>query len=144
MRKKHTLRGVAGANVKEVIFDNDLRGVGWRVTNFIIIPNNMDVAPYVWGKLWMGNDLGGSVGFSDMTDNRCIAWGAASSTDPTARGANRWSFIDPDHIITNQLHIHSGSGDTLAYFIELEQMDITTDQEILALIKERSQDDIDG
>jgi hypothetical protein len=144
MRKKHTLRGVAGAGSKEVIFDNDLRGVGWRVTNFIIIPNNMDVAPYVWGKLWMGNDLGGSLGFSDMTDNRCIAWGAASSLDATSRGANRWSFIDPDHIITNQLHIHSGSGDSAAYFIELEQMDITTDQEILALIKERSQDDIDG
>jgi hypothetical protein len=139
MRAVHTLRGIVPGSTKQRIFDNDLRNVGWKIKEFYLWPNNMDVNPYVWAKLWIGNDTGGSLGFSDAGDNRAIAWASASGSTAEAL---RWSVIDPDHIITNTLSVHSGSPESVAYLIVLEQMTLSDDEEIMALIKERSQDDI--
>jgi hypothetical protein len=139
MKSIHTLRGVVQAAEKKIVFDNDLRNVGWKIKEFYYWPNNMDSNPYVWGKLWIGNDDGGSLGFSDAQDNRAIAWAQSSGTTPEALST---SIVDPDHIITGQLRVINGAGDNAAYLIVLEKMDLSTDQEIMALIKERSQDAI--
>lgn len=139
-KKIRTLRGTANGNEKKIVFNNDLMNVGWRVKSFQVWPNNLDACPYVWAKLWIGNDEGGSISFSDAGDNRSIAWSASSS--PAAPTASQWSVLDPNHIITNELSVHSGSGDSLAYLIELEIMSLTDDEQIMAIIKQRSQDDI--
>jgi len=139
MRAVHTLRGVVNAAEKKIVFDNDMRNVGWKIKEFYFWANNMDANPYVWGKLWIGNDDGGSLGFSDAQDNRAIAWAQGSGSAPESVNT---TIVDPDHIITNQLRVINGAGDSAAYLIILEQMNLTDDQEIMALIKERSQDDI--
>lgn len=146
MKQVRTLRGVATGSEKKYILQNDLRNVGWRVTKFYLWPNNMDANPYCWGKLWIGDDQGGSLGFSDAADNRAIAWGAAGGGQvaPATNPATRWSIIDPDHIITNTLMIHSGTAESIAYLVELEMTALTDDQQVMALIKERSQDDPTG
>ena len=139
MRAIHTLRGTVDAATKKIVFDNDLRNVGWKIKEFYYWANNMDANPYVWGKLWIGNDDGGSLSFSDAQDNRAIAWAQSSGT--TAESLNT-TFVDPDHVVTGQLRVINGAGDSAAYLIVLEQITLSTDQEIMALIKERSQDDI--
>lgn len=139
MRAVHTLRGVVEAAEKKIVFDNDLRNVGWKIKEFYYWPNNMDANPYVWGKLWIGNDDGGSLGFSDAQDNRAIAWAQGSGQTPESLVT---TIVDPNHVVTGQLRVINGSGDSAAYLIILEQMTLSTDQEIMALIKERSQDDI--
>ena len=146
MKQVRTLRGIATGGQKKYILQNDLRNVGWRVTKFYLWPNNMDANNYCWGKLWIGDDQGGSLGFSDAADNRAIAWGSAGGGGPApgAHLASRWSIIDPDHIITNTLMIHSGTAESIAYLVELEMTALTDDQQVMALIKERSQDDPTG
>lgn len=144
MKQIRTLRGVVNASSKKRIFNNDLRNVGWKVTAFHYWPNQMDNNANVWGKLWIGNDLGGSLSFSDAQDNRCIGWAAAGGGQlaPSPNPATRWSLIDPDHVVTNTLTVINGAASAGAYLIELELMTLSDDQEIMALIKERSQDDI--
>lgn len=139
MRQVRTLRGVVEAATKKVVLQNDMRNVGWRVKEFYFWPNNMDANPYVWGKLWIGNDDGGSLGFSDAQDNRAIGWAATSGATAESVGYN---VLDPDHIITNELRVINGAGDSASYLIVLELQAISDDQEIMALIKERSQDDL--
>ena len=139
MRAIHTLRGIVGGSATKIIFDNDLRNVGWKIKEFYLWPDNMDANNYVWGKLWIGNDGNLNTSTSQADDNRAIAW--AQSSGATAESVAT-TIVDPNHIVTGQLRIASGSGDAIAYLIVLEQMALTTDQEIMALIKERSQDDI--
>ncbi len=138
MKPRHTLRGVIESGISKVeVFQNDLRGVGWRVVAFNCVPNNLDANPYVWAKLWIGNDDSGSTSFSDMRDNRCIGWTASGGT-----AASQWNILDPEHIITNTLRLIKINIESVGYLIELEQMTLTDDEEVMALIKERSQDDI--
>lgn len=139
MRGVQTLRGTIDASTKKIVLTNDLKNVGWRVSEFYYWPNNMDANPYVWGKLWIGNDDSGSLGFSDAQDNRAIAWAASSGAQPASVA---YTIVDPEHIIVNELRVINGAGDAAAYLIVLERLEISDDQEIIALIKERSQDDI--
>jgi hypothetical protein len=139
MRAIHTLRGIVGGSTTKIIFDNDLRNVGWKIKEFYLWPDNMDANNYVWGKLWIGNDGNLNTSSSQADDNRAIAWAQSSGSTPESVAT---TIVDPNHIVTGQLRIASGSGDAIAYLIVLEQMTLSTDQEIMALIKERSQDDI--
>jgi hypothetical protein len=57
-----------------------------------------------------------------------------------------YSVIDPDHIVVRDLYIQgqilsSGGSGVINYLIELEAVELSDDQAVLALIKERSQDD---
>lgn len=136
MKKLRTLRGVRTGNGKHVLAQNDLRGVGWRVKEWYIWPNNMEANAHVAAKLWIGEEEdGGSLTFSDAGDNRAIGWGIAGQT------ANQM-VIDPDHLWTSTLSIITLTAESTAYLVVLEQMDLTDQQEIMTLIKERSQDDL--
>lgn len=145
MRKVRTLRGVRTGNGRHVITQNDLRGVGWRVKEFHIWPNNMEANAHVAAKLWIGEeDDGGSLTYSDAGDNRCIAWAMAGGgrSPGELEPSTKWSLVDPDHLWTSTLSIHTLTVESVAYLVILEQMDLTDDQEIMTLIKERSQDDL--
>ena len=139
MRDLHTLRGLVPANTNEVVFDNDLRNVGWVIKEFYFWADGMDTNPYVWGKLWIGNDTNGATNASDIQDNRCIGWAWSAGNTGEAQMV---TIVDPQHIVTGQLRVINGGGSESAYLIVLERKSLTTDQEIMALIKERSQDDI--
>ena len=134
-----TLRGVCTANTRKLVFNNDLSGYGWIVESFDVIPNDLDNMGQVWGKLWIGADTGGSLQYSDMADNRCIAWSVASGIAPEG---TQYSIIDPDHIITEDLRVINGTGDSLGYLIRLRLVELTANEQIISIIKQRSQDDL--
>jgi len=133
--KHHTLRGTIGGKTRKVVLENSLSGVGWKITKFDVIPNNLEAAPYCVCKLFT-DDQGGSVTYSDMFDNRAIGWGAAER-------ASRYSVIDPHHVIRGNLTVLSLTPESASYLIHLESMTLTDTEEVMALIKERSQDDVE-
>jgi len=141
MKNIRTLRGVVTGSTKKEIFTNDLRNVGWRVKSFKIWPNDMDNNPYVSSKLWIGDDAGGSLQFSGAGDNRAIGWAAGGGGPATPQ---IWSALDPDHIVTEALHVLNHTTESAAYLVELEYMELSDNQEIMAIIKQRSQDTLDG
>jgi hypothetical protein len=58
---------------------------------------------------------------------------------------NKTDIIDPDHVVIMDLWVlayTNGSDDRVNYLVELEPIELTDDQAILSLIKERSQDDL--
>jgi hypothetical protein len=52
----------------------------------------------------------------------------------------RYDIIDPDHLITNELHVVNTAAQAISYMVVLEQKSITADEEVLSIIKEKSQD----
>jgi hypothetical protein len=142
--KRRTLRGqfVEGENVRLIVDDGRLNH-GYKVTRFIVsgIPDSssndayatlsLDYdAPFTW----------------DWSDNRQIAW-ASSGVSAAGDVRGPWMLVDPDHVVIMDLWIQgrvsgSGGGSVVNYFVELEPIELTDDQAILTLIKERSQDDL--
>lgn len=81
----------------------------------------------------------------DASDNRQIGWagfrnGATASTETL----NAWSLLDPDHIVVRDLYIINNNSLSSAtnYMVILEEVAINENEAVLALIKERSQDDL--
>lgn len=140
MRSVRTLRGVIldGNSVKKIM-DNDLRNVGYQIEDFCVWPWNMDTNAYVSGKLWIGNDTDADTTNSQAQDNRAIAWSATSGT--TAEAVN-YKIVDPDHVVTNQLHVVNNSATAMSYMVVMRRVDLSDNERVMALIKERSQDDL--
>jgi hypothetical protein len=142
--KRRTLRGqlIEGEN-KRLIVDDGRLNHGYKVARFIVsgIPDSssndtyatlsLDYdAPFTW----------------DWSDNRQIAW-ASSGVSAAGDVRGPWALVDPDHVVIMDLWIQgrvsgSGGGSVVNYFVELEPVELTNDQAILTLIKERSQDDL--
>jgi len=79
----------------------------------------------------MGNEM-------DASNNVQIAW-ASQSTSATSRVMG-FSIIDPQHLVIQDLWIQNiADNEEANYLIELEAVEITSDQSILQMIKERSQ-----
>ena len=136
--KMRTLRGrVPAGETKRLIVDDGRLNHGMRVKEF-----------HVWAISKASSDdpecaLGLDYDMSpnwDASDNRQIAW-AGMTTTVTTRLAD-FSLIDPDHIVIMDLYIQNFSSDTANYLVILEPVELTDDQAILSLIKERSQDDL--
>jgi hypothetical protein len=138
MRSIHTLRGVIlqGGDIKK-IFESPQAGTGWIVKAFFVWPYNMDSNLYSHGKLWKGDPTGASLVNSDAQNSQCFAWSATSGA--TAESV-RYDIIDPDHLITNELHVVNTAAQAISYMVVLEQKSITADEEVLSIIKEKSQD----
>ena len=136
-----SLRGkVKEGVVKRLVVDDGMLTRGMRIRKFIVAgdPN------------YSGDDVYAVLGFQgsfpsiwDWSDNNQIAW--ASTNNQSQAGVNApFSLIDKDATIIRDLFIigqvgSGGGSSTFNYYIELELVDITEDESILQLIKERSQ-----
>ena len=144
--KKHTLRGqLAEGEIKRLIIDDGRLTHAMRVTKFVVFGD---------AQLSAGNDAMGVLGYQGIFpapmwnagDNNQIAWSSTVVVDLS--GANSpFSLIDPNHLIIRDLYITGQVGSTggtgvLNYYIEMEAVDITHDESILQLIKERSQGEL--
>jgi hypothetical protein len=135
----YTLRGqmVEGENRHLVVDDGNFNR-GYRVTRFVIAGDNTgqnDIfatlsldydAPLTW----------------DWGDNRQIGW----ASGPDLSSAPMFEVIDPKHTVVRDLYLQAqvggGGGSSIVnYLIQLESVSLTDDEAVLALIKERSQDD---
>ena len=143
MVDRRTLRGMIDATERRqlVVDDGDFENA-WRVTAFYILPVNMTSgAADASGVLALDRD-----GLQDnwrLDDNRQIGW--SSSTMSTAYALNNFNgFIDPGHIVVRDLWVTGNTNSPdgrLNFMIEIERVRISADQAVLAILKERSQDD---
>jgi hypothetical protein len=143
--KRRTLRGqIPEGVIQRLIVDDGRLNHGYKITKFTVAGD---------GNLSAGNDVTAVLGLNYDTpptwnwgDNRQIAW-SSTNIDGLAGLNAPFSVVDPDHIVIQDLWIQgqTGSGGgtgVINYLIELEPMELTDDQAILQLIKERSQDDL--
>ena len=139
--RRRSLRGIiASGTKKRLIVDDGLYTHGYRVVAFHIFafdtsqPNNGCV-----GILATSDE--GQLENYDASDNRQIAWSGYAQTDAFAP-INEKSIIDPNHIIVTDLFVGatSQSASPMSYLVVVEPMNLSEQQGIIALVKERSQD----
>jgi hypothetical protein len=139
-----SLRGqVQEGTVKRLILDDGRLNHGYKITKFIIAGDPSS----------FGNDAYATLGLDYDTplvwnwgDNRQIGW-ASTNVAQTSGVNTAFSVLDPDHIVIMDLWIQgqvsaAGGSSVINYYIELEPVNLTDDQAVLQLIKERSQDDL--
>jgi len=138
--KRRTLRGqVTDLIPKRLVVDDGRLSLGYRVVSFQVWPDfNSDDS--VFATLGTQYDM---LPTANAGDNRQIGW-AIGSVDATGanRGGQMWSVLDPDHIVIQDLYILSNRLTTVNYLVELEPVELSDDEVVLTLIKERSQDDL--
>jgi hypothetical protein len=139
--KVHTLRGrVEEGEIKRLIVDDGrlthaMKVIGlWCCADETTSVNDAKItlslqssAPIEW----------------DWGDNRQIAW-ASTNLSNVAGADNPFMLIDPNHLVINDLYISGRVGTTggnsyINYLVLLQAQDISEDQSVLQLIKERSQ-----
>jgi hypothetical protein len=141
--KRRTLRGqFTEGDVKRLIVDDGRLNHGYRVVSFVVAGDVSTSAGDCYATLSLDYD-------SPLTwnwgDNRQIGW-ASTNVAATSGLEAPFSVLDPDHVVIMDLYIQgtvagAGGSTPINYLIELETVDLTDEQTILSLIKERSQDD---
>ena len=126
--------------VKRLVVDDGMLTRGMRIRKFIVAgdPN------------FSGDDVYAVLGFQgtfpniwDWSDNNQVAW-ASTNTQGQAGVNAPFSLIDQDATVVRDLFIvgqvgAGGGSSNFNYYIELELVDLTEDESILQLIKERNQ-----
>ena len=136
--RRRSLRGLlTDTNVKQLVVDDGQLTQGYVVEEFYVWVDGTgaDGVYAVLGKEYDMRPAG------DASDSRQIAWagnGWGSGGTPTG---DSFSVIDPDHVVLRDLYIRNTSNDPCNYLIVLRQKNLSDDESILQLIKERSQDD---
>ena len=144
MTKRRTLRGqFIEGTVTRLILDDGRLNHGHKIINFVVSGDPSSGANDAYAVLSLDYD---SPSAWNWSDNRQIAW-AASPVDSTGSIHLGYSVVDPDHVVLQDLYINGvvgagGGTDVINYLVELELVELSNDQSILTLIKERSQDDI--
>ena len=140
MNRVRTLRGrLTDTNVRRIIVDDGRPNHGYKVTSFKVWcdPN---AANGVFATLGLSYDMNTG---ADASDNRQIAWsGNTFSSATSSLGASLFEVVDPDHVVITDLYIAAVNTEGTNYLITVEPVVLSDDEAILALIKERSQDDI--
>lgn len=137
MRDERILRGKLKAGGKERLIVDDGRFTdAWQVVGFDCFPTN-GAGLDVQGILSLDED--GLTSGWDASDNRQIAW---SFMFIGTNGGAVDSFIDDRNLVVRDLWIENFSTDPMNYIIRVVRRNISDDQAILALIQERSQDDV--
>jgi len=136
--KTYSLRGrIAAGTKKELIVDDGRFNHGMIVKEFHVWGDDNDSRAQA--ALCLRSD---NVGANwDASNGNQIAWAAQQGAGGTP-DISVFSLIDPDHIVVQDLVLNN-FGSTLAnYLVILEARTLSDDQAILALIKERGQNDL--
>jgi len=142
---RRTLRGQfpEGENRRLIVDDGRLNH-GYKVVGFYVAGD---------GALSAGNDVVATLSLDydapftwNWGDNRQIGW-ASNNIDSLSGHSAPFSVLDPDHVVIMDMYIQGQTGSAggtgvVNYLIELEPVELSNDQAILSLIKERSQDDL--
>jgi hypothetical protein len=142
--KTHTLRGqVTEGTIKRLIIDDGRLTHAMRITKFVVSGDPSSSANDVYAVLGL---QGTFPRIWDWSDNNQIAW-ASSLVSQTSGVLDPFTLVDQDHLIIRDLYITGtvgtgGGTDVINYYIEMEAVDISHDESILQLIKERSQGEL--
>lgn len=135
----HTLRGrVLASSKKTLIIDDGRLNHGFKVKEF-----------HVWGVDYDSlaqmtlcineNNVGADW---DASNGSQIAWSAQAGAIAPPPMMAHFSLIDPNHVVIQDLVINNFGTTDGNYLVILEQIKLSDDQAIIALIKERQQDDL--
>lgn len=136
MRNERELCGLlAGNTIERLIVDDGNFTDAWEVVGFDVFSTN-GTGPDVQATLAI-NEKGLKASW-DASDNRQIGWGFMfiGTNGGTVRSWVR------KHVIVSDLWIQNFGVDPLNYIVRVRRRQISDDQAILALIQERSQDDL--
>lgn len=138
--KTYTLRGqFTPGQTKRLLLGDGRLNIAYRITRFIVSGDPSNAVNDAYGTLGLDFDMPTTW---DWGDNRQIAW-AATRIQGNDSAEAPFSLVDKDSAVVGDLYIAGGSGGTVVnYYVELEQMELTDDQAVMVLVKERSQDDI--
>lgn len=130
---RHTIRGqLSAAATERLILDDGVFTQGHRVKSIHIIgPNNG--ANSATCVLHYSSTPAPEISISDGDQ---IGW-ALWNTD-TTNGERLFTLIDPDHVITQDLHITSLDA-AAGFLIEIEPVELTEAQGVLQLVKAKRQ-----
>ena len=138
--KTHTLRGTfVPDTIKRLVVDDGRLTHGYKITRFICSGDPRDATDDSFCTLGIAADMPGTW---DWADNRQIAW---TSTHQRASHSVDAPFelVDKDKLVVQDLYIRGSSNSPyINYYIELEAVELTQDEAIMVLIKERSQNDL--
>jgi len=141
--RTRTLRGqVEEGTVKRLVVDDGRLTHGYKVIKFMISGDPSNAANDAFATLSKDYDAPLTWNWGD---NRQIGW--ASTTAFNAAGLEApFVALDPDHVVIQDLYVQgqvgaSGGSGVFNYMVVLETLELTNDESILQLIKERSQDD---
>ena len=134
----HTLRGQMQPSSKRVLIIDDGRlNHGMKIKEFHVWGIDNDSSAEMTLNL---NEENVGTNFNASNGNQ-IAW--ASQTGAAGVPTNSsFSLIDPNHVVVQDLVLNNFGSTTGNYLVILEQVTLSDDQAILALIKERQQDDL--
>jgi hypothetical protein len=141
-----TLRGSFKESIgdlkRQLILDDGRHNHGLKILSFKMWTDQSNADQYISASLSL-DTIEGSVPFFDAEDNRQIAWftTAQQTTGPTAFAAQPVCVIDPNHIVNEGLFLRAfGTANVIwSYLITAEEYDLTDDEAVITLIKERSQ-----
>lgn len=146
----------------EQIFQDERRGYAYKVTFASIYPNVTNLARfngnafgiYSFSKRELvrmtdaeaGAFLGGTRDIANMNRNIAIVGypGSKLAEAPSQYNLQNNYVIKGDAMVTQSLSLGvdntTGGGAVCSYYIELDEYDITSDEEILLILNERAQD----
>ena len=137
---------LGGAGRQQLLVEDGLINIGYRIVAFDVWPANMDGATnYNYNSILTMQTLGAPVEM-DASDNRQIGWSFAQNPavaigpGTVGTGPMYQTFVDPDHVVVRDLFIQTSGTDSLYnYLVILEKFDLTDDEAIINIIKETSQ-----
>ena len=147
--KIRILRGrCASTEVREIIIDDGRINTGYRVRKFNIMPVDLSVS---------NSDVIGTLALAkrdctlvwDFSKQTQIGWASAYMVGTYHLG-DISSLIAPDHKVVRSLFVTGRAAAALSadvdfnYLIELEEISLTDDEAVLAILKEVQQDVADN
>ena len=154
MKTRRVLRGQISTSTfeeatfgsKRLIIDDGNFNDGWRIVKFCIGgdgSNSAEIIARLCTEDLASVHAGGTTTFAwNWGDSRELAWASTRSTSQSTWGG--WeSVIDPDHVVLKDLYIdvNCNLNVNVNYLVEIERVELTDNQAVLTLIRERSQDD---
>ena len=138
MNNVHTLRGRVDPNSqKRLIIDDGRFNHAMKVESFVVWPANPNAQEDPKCVLSLSDN---AVTQADASDTNQIGWSKAADATTIYSG---YSILDPNHLVVRDLYITNlDANDEANYLVILSPMEISDDRAIMALIKERSQDDL--
>ena len=141
-----TLRGSFKESIgdlkRQLILDDGRHNHGLKILSFRMFTDQSNADAYISASLSLDQTQAG-LPFFDASDNQQIAWytQAQITTGPSAFVAPYLQVIDPEHIVNEGLWLRAyGTANIIwSYLIVCEEYDLTDDEAVITLIKERSQ-----
>lgn len=142
--KTHTLRGrLQEGTIKRLVVDDGRLTHGMRITKFVVATDNNVTTSDAMGVLGL---QGRFPTFWDWSDNNQIAW-ASTGASGLSSVNSPFILVDRNHIIIRDLFLTvqvggTGGSDFVNYYIEMEAVDLSINESILQLVKERNQGEL--